>query len=141
MTTVSVVVSFIDAGEVASPYLARRIDVGKEHRQHGARSKQILDLERVLIRVMCRLVVVEHEVNCVCGSSDEHDLEDGVIEVSDLVEGPQEIEVARDVHQEVQELRLEGYPSRALDGESVRHANCASPIERSRLWSSSYAAE
>ena len=53
------------------------------------------------------LVVVEHQVDGVRGSTDEDDLENGVVERLGLVEGPEKIDVARNVYDEVEELRLE----------------------------------
>jgi hypothetical protein len=35
-----------------------------------------------------RFIVIEHEVNSVCRSADEDDLEDGVVKGLGLVEGP-----------------------------------------------------
>lgn len=56
---------------------------------------------------MCRLVVVEHEVDGVGRSADEDDLEDGVVERLGFVEGPEEVDVTREVDDQVEELRLE----------------------------------
>ena len=53
------------------------------------------------------LVVDEHEVDDVGLRGDEDDLEEGVPEVLGRV-GPEEVEVARDVDGEVEELRFEG---------------------------------
>jgi hypothetical protein len=51
--------------------------------------------------------VVEHQVHGVARGRDKDDLEDGVVEGAGQVEGPQEVEVARDVDEEVEELRFE----------------------------------
>lgn len=71
-------------------------------------------LERVEIRVVRRLKVVEHEVYGVGRCADEDDLEDGVVQRLGLVEGPQEVNVPCEVHDEVQELRFERNTGRAL---------------------------
>jgi hypothetical protein len=63
---------------------------------------------------MCGLVVVEHEVDGVRGGADENDLEDSVVEGAGLVEGPQQVDVSREVDNEVEELRLERDTGRAL---------------------------
>lgn len=63
---------------------------------------------------MGRLEVVEHEVNGICGRADEDDLEYGVVQRVGVVEGPQEVNVSTQVHNQVQELRLERDTSRTL---------------------------
>jgi hypothetical protein len=66
-----------------------------------------LHLEGIEIGVVGGLVVVKHQVNGVRGSADEDDLENGVVERLGLVEGPEKIDVTRNVYDEVEELRLE----------------------------------
>ena len=56
---------------------------------------------------MGRLKVVEHEVYRVRRCADENNLEYGVVERMGVVEGPQEVDVSSEVHNQVQELRLE----------------------------------
>lgn len=63
---------------------------------------------------MRRLEVVEHKVYGVGGCADEDDFEDGVVERLGFVEGPQEVDVPREIHNEVKELRFEGDTGRAL---------------------------
>lgn len=63
---------------------------------------------------MGRLEVVEHEVYGVRRSTNENDLEYGVVERMRVVEGPQEVDVTSEVHNQVQELRLERNASRTL---------------------------
>lgn len=50
------------------------------------------------------LVVVKHEVDGVRGAADEDDLENGVVERLGLVKGPEKVDVARDIYDEVEEL-------------------------------------
>jgi hypothetical protein len=61
-----------------------------------------------------RFIVIEHEVDSVCGSADEDDLKDGVVEGLGLVECPQQVDVSCEVDNEVEELRLERDARRAL---------------------------
>jgi hypothetical protein len=95
-------------------YFRRAVLVGEENGHDGACGEEVLDLEGVLVGIVGGLVVVEHEVDDVGRGSDEDDLEDGVVEVVELVEGPEKIEVARDVDEEVEELGFEGDARRAL---------------------------
>lgn len=53
---------------------------------------------------MGRFVVIQHQINGVGGGAYEDDLEDGVVERSRVVEGPDEVDVACQVDHEVQEL-------------------------------------
>lgn len=69
-------------------YLGEAIFVRKDDCQNSARSQQVLHFERVEIRVMGGFVVVKHQVDGVCGCTDENDLEDGVIKWFGLVKGP-----------------------------------------------------
>jgi hypothetical protein len=59
-------------------------------------------------------VVVEHQVDGVSRGANEDNLENGVVEVLRVVERPEQVDVASDVNEEVQELRLEGYAGCAL---------------------------
>lgn len=63
---------------------------------------------------MGRLEVVEHEVHGVRRCADEHNLEYGVVERMRVVEGPQEVDVSSEIHNQVQELRLERNAGRTL---------------------------
>lgn len=63
---------------------------------------------------MGRLEVVEHEVYGVCGGADENDLKDSVVQRIGVVEGPKEVDVSTEIHDQVQELRLERYTGRTL---------------------------
>ena len=56
---------------------------------------------------MGRLKVVEHEVYRVRRCADENNLEYGVVERMGVVEGPEEVDVTREVDDQVEELRLE----------------------------------
>jgi hypothetical protein len=73
-----------------------------------------LHFERVEIRVVGGLVIIEHKVDGIGRSADEDDLEDGVVECLALIEGPEEIDVSRHVYDEVEKLRLERDARRAL---------------------------
>jgi hypothetical protein len=53
------------------------------------------------------LVLGHHEVDDVGARGDEEDLEDGQVQLAGHPEGPEQVEVARRVHEEVEELRLE----------------------------------
>lgn len=50
------------------------------------------------------LVVVEHEVDRVRGRANEYDLEDGVVERLGFVEGPEKVDISRNVYDQVKEL-------------------------------------
>ena len=52
-------------------------------------------------------VVVEHEVDGVGGGDEEDDLENGEVQLRELVKGPQQVDITRDVDNEVEELRFE----------------------------------
>ena len=65
-----------------------------------------MHLERVLIGIVCRLIIVEHEVYNVGLRADEDDFEDGIPHVFGRV-GPEEVEVAGYVDGEVEELGFE----------------------------------
>lgn len=69
--------------------LAERILVGEEYCESSASTQEKLDLESVDVWVMGRLVVVEHQIQGVCGRADEKDLEDCI--VGGIGEGPEEI--------------------------------------------------
>ena len=94
--------------------LGDRVLVGEEDGHDGGEGEEVLHLEGVVVRVVRGLVVVEHEVDDVDGRADEEDLEGCVVEGGGQVEGPEEVEVARDVDGEVEELRFEGYACCAL---------------------------
>lgn len=49
--------------------------VREEDGEDGAASNQVLHFKSVEVGVMSRLVVVQHEVDCVCGAADEDNLE------------------------------------------------------------------
>jgi len=66
-----------------------------------------LDAECIDVGVVSWLVCCGHQVDCVGGAAYEEDLEDGV--VGAIGEGPEEIEVASYVDDEIESLRLEGY--------------------------------
>ena len=53
---------------------------------------------------MRRLVVIEHEVDSVGGCADEDDLENGVVERFGFVEGPQQVDVTREIDHQIEEL-------------------------------------
>jgi hypothetical protein len=89
---------------VPATHLGKRVFVWEQYRQYRAGSDQILHLECVQVRIVGRLVVVEHEVDGVRGGADKDDLEDGVVQRLALVEGPEEIDVSRYVYDEVEEL-------------------------------------
>lgn len=93
--------------DAADTHLCEGVFVRKQYRQYRAGSDEILHLEGIEIGVVGGLVVVEHQVNGVRGSADEDDLENGIVERLGLVEGPEKIDVARNVYDEVEELRLE----------------------------------
>jgi hypothetical protein len=94
----------LDGIPVSSTHLGQRVFVRKQYREHRACTNQILHLERVQVRIVGGLVVVEHQINGVCGSADEDDLEDGVVECRGRVEGPEEVYVSRYVYDEIEEL-------------------------------------
>ena len=88
-------------------HLCEVVFVREENGQDRAGSDEVLHLEGIEVRVLGGFVVVEHEVDGVRGGADEDDLEDGVVERLGLVEGPEKIDVTRNVYDEVEELRLE----------------------------------
>lgn len=88
--------------------------VRKQDRQHGARAQQVLHFERVEVRVVGRAVVVEHEVDGVGGCAKKDDLENGEVELGELVERPQQVDVARYVDHQVEELRFKRDAVRTL---------------------------
>jgi len=53
------------------------------------------------------LVIVEHQVDCVRRGTDEDDFEARVIQCVGIIKGPYEVDVAGEVHDEVEKLRLE----------------------------------
>lgn len=53
--------------------------VRKQDAEDGGTGQQILDLEGVKIGILSGLVIMQHEVDDVSRSSDEDQLEDGVI--------------------------------------------------------------
>lgn len=63
---------------------------------------------------MSWLVVVQHQPHDVSLAAEEDDLEHGVVKGLRLVEGPEEVEVSRNVDNEVEELRFEAYAGCAL---------------------------
>lgn len=79
------------------------------------------------------LVVVEHQVDRVSGGADEDYLEDGVVEVLRFVKRPEKVDVAGDVDDEVQELRLEGYAGRALSPKVITLPVLAEAVRRLTL--------
>lgn len=52
-----------------------RVPVRKHECQRSASREKVLHFERIEIRIVSWLVVVEHQVDCVCGRSYEYDLE------------------------------------------------------------------
>lgn len=65
------------------------IVVGKENGQDCADTQEVLDLEGVEIGIMCRLEIVEHEVDDVTRGTDEEKLEGR--EIQRICESPEEI--------------------------------------------------
>jgi hypothetical protein len=60
------------------------------------------------------LEIVEHEVHGVRGGADKDDFEDGVVQRTRVVEGPEQVDVSSEVNNQVQKLRLERDTGRAL---------------------------
>lgn len=87
---------------------------------------------------MGRLEIVEHEVDGVCGSADEDNLKDGVVQRFRLVKGPDKVDISRQVDDEVKELGFERDARRALV--IVRCATTIAMGCHVRLMFSSYAA-
>lgn len=88
--------------------------VGQEDGECGGESKQVLDLEGVEPGIVGGLVGTDHEVDDVTGGSDEEDLEDDVV----VACCPEEVEIAGDIYDEVDDLRLERDPGATLQ---LRH--------------------
>lgn len=65
-----------------------------------------MDTEGVDVGVVGGFVGCCHEVDCVAGCTEEEQLESGV--VGAVGEGPEDIEVAGYVYDEVESLRFEG---------------------------------
>lgn len=63
---------------------------------------------------MCWFIIIEHEIHSVCGSGNEDDLEDSIVEILGFVKGPDKINVTGNVDEQVEELRLERYAGSAL---------------------------
>lgn len=61
-------------------HFEHRVTLREENGQHRAEAEKILYLERVQLRVVCRLVLVQHEVDRIRGEGDEEDLERGVVQ-------------------------------------------------------------
>ena len=59
--------------------LREAIAVWEQQRQNRTNSKKILDLERVEIGIVGRLIVVEHQIYDVGRGSDEQELEGGEV--------------------------------------------------------------
>jgi hypothetical protein len=71
-------------------HLGGSIFVREDDGEHGGGSEEVFGAESVLVRVVGRLVIVEHQVNDVGLGGDEDDLKGGVPERKGRV-GPQEI--------------------------------------------------
>lgn len=56
---------------------------------------------------MRRFVVIEHQVHSVRRRADEDDFENRVVESRRLVKGPQEVDVTREIDNQVEKLRFE----------------------------------
>lgn len=101
-------ISFVpSAFPVCASYLIHSVFIWKQDRQHRARAQQVLDLECIQVRVMSRLIIVQHQVYGIRRRRDEDDLEDGVIERIGFIEGPEQIHIASYVNGEVEELTFE----------------------------------
>jgi hypothetical protein len=85
-------------------HLCEVVLVREEDRQQRTGANEVLHLERIEVRVVGGLVVVEHEVHRVRGRADEDDFKDGVVERLWLVEGPEKVDVSGNVYDEVKEL-------------------------------------
>lgn len=59
-------------------YLDWSVLVWEQNGENGASSNQVLYFERVEIRVVGWLVVVEHEVDGICRAANKDNLEEGV---------------------------------------------------------------
>lgn len=53
------------------------------------------------------LEVIEHEVNGIRGCADEDYLEDGVVKRLWVIEGPKQVDIPAEIHNQVEELRFE----------------------------------
>lgn len=73
---------------------------------------------------MCRLVVIEHEVDDVELGADEDDLECRVPQILSRI-GPEQVQVSGYVDGEVEELRFEGDAGGALHEKSARDGHSA----------------
>jgi hypothetical protein len=89
---------------IPSTHLCEVVLVREEDCQQRTGTDEVLHLERIEVRVVGRLVVVEHEVNRVRGRADEDDFKDGVVERLRLVESPEKVDVSGNVYDEVEEL-------------------------------------
>lgn len=95
--------------------LGRRVGVGEDEGEEEGAREQVVDFEGVEVGVVGGLVVVQHQVDCVGGRRDEDEFQQSVPEGFCGV-GPEEVEVARHVDDQVQELRLEAYAACAAGG-------------------------
>ena len=92
----------------------------QQYPQHECASQQVFHFEGILIRIVCRLVVDEHEVQNVGLASNEDDLEESIPEVIGR-RGPQQICVQRTMSQ---------YPSQPQIHVRVR---CGSSVPKYRV--------
>lgn len=83
--------SYADHLPVGYTHLSRSIFVGQSNSQNQRSTQQVLHFERVEVRVIGGLVVVEHQIDDVGGRCNENDLEDGVVEHSAVEGGPEEV--------------------------------------------------
>jgi hypothetical protein len=90
--------------EFNATHLCECVFVWEHYSHDGARANQILDLKCVQVRVVGRFVLVEHEVDDVCGCADEYYFKQCVVETVWVVKGPKQIDVSRKVHDQVEEL-------------------------------------
>lgn len=88
-------------------HLSECVFVREQYCHDGARSNQVLDFERVQIRIVCWFVIIEHEINRVRGRAYEDDLEAGVVEGARVIKCPEKIDVSRHVDDQIEELRFE----------------------------------
>jgi hypothetical protein len=91
-----------------------RVVVREQDCYDSGAAEQVLYFEGVEVGVVGRLVGCCHEVDCVAGGGEEEDLVDGV--VGAVGEGPEDVEVAGYVDDEVEGLGFEGYSCAGLGG-------------------------
>lgn len=66
-------------------YLRELVFVGKQDAQNSASCNQVLNSEGIEVGIVCRLVVVEHQVDDIGRGSNEDELEGGVPQASEGV--------------------------------------------------------